>query len=256
MPTLILSPRFSSDTQALWQACIHAKGWNTHRAYRYQIPEDIKNPTVYGEMQFCDIVASRIGLHLLEPPNGFLQDLCQMYGGERFTCRKISLIAHKELKHIKERRFIKPANDKVFVAGIYERGEDVPHKYIDPECPVIVSDVVKFDLEYRCYVLDGKVQTLSCYEWPGMVHQENPNEADDARSFARNLLDFYPVRLPSAFVLDVGKLEDGRWAVIEANQAYASGIYHEADVSKVLPIIARAASHEVSEADQVFIRDL
>src|SRR5690606_6307833 len=161
------------------------------------------------------------------PPNNFLSDIYDKYG-DTYTQRNVSLCKHSELKNIKDRKFIKPANDKVFIAGIYEQGSDVPYKYIDPNCPVLVSDIVNFEIEYRCYILDKKVQTLSCYEWIGMVHQENPNESESAKNFAQNFLDNTSIKLPSAFVLDVGRLDTGKWAIIEANQAYASGIYHEA----------------------------
>jgi hypothetical protein len=60
--------------------------------------------------------------------------------------------------------------------------------------------------------------------------------------------------LPSACVVDVGRLSNGEWAVIEANQAYASGIYHEAEVDKVLDVLAKASGLTVSERDLKFVR--
>lgn len=237
MNTLILSPRYTSDTQALWQAVVKRDDWTVHRAYRYEVPWDIENPCVYGEMQFCDIIATKLGLNLLEPPDHFLESL-----PEKFTKRKVELRAHSSLWQVKERKFIKPANDKVFVAGVYEKGEHVPRRYIDPSCPVIVSDVVEFEVEYRCYLLDREVKTLSCYEWPGALHQENPDHRQEVLAFMADLLEEDDLCLPSACVVDVGLIPEEGWAVIEANQAYASGIYHEADAEALLPIIARAAS--------------
>ena len=251
MQTLILSPRHSSDTQALWQALIKRDDWKAHRAYRYQVPGDVENPCVYGEMQFCDIIASELGLQLLEPPDHFLEGL-----PIEFTKRRVELRVHSSLWQYKERKFIKPANDKVFVAGVYERGGHVPHKHILPSCPVIVSDVVEFEVEYRCYVLDRKVVTLSCYEWVGMMHQENPDHRGEVQEFMGDLLKLPDLCLPSACVVDVGLIPGEGWAVIEANQAYASGIYHEAEVSALLPLLARASGRNPLPDDLKFVRPL
>jgi len=46
--------------------------------------------------------------------------------------------------------------------------------------------------------------------------------------------------LPPAFVVDVGVLADGRWAVVEFNPAWCSGILG-ADVERVLRVVERAA---------------
>ena len=254
MHNLILSPRLSSDSRALWKECQTSEDWRAHKAYRHQVPGGLVNPTVYGEMQFCDIIASRSGLKLLEPPVGFLAHLSK--SKPEWMHRKVTFMHHRDLIQVTERSFIKPANDKVFVAGVYELGKDVPHKYIDPTCPVLVSGVVDFEIEYRCYALDYEVQTLSCYQWPGMLHLENPDESAAALSFANEVLAGSRDLLPSACVLDVGRFENGSWAVIEANQAYASGIYYEAVIAKVLPVIARAASLTVSEADEQYVRPL
>jgi hypothetical protein len=250
MNTLILSPRHSSDTQALWQTIVKRDDWKTHRAYRHQVPEDVENPCVYGGMQFCDIIASTLGLTLLEPPDYFLETLPQ-----EFTKRRVELRAHSSLGQYKERKFIKPANDKVFVAGVYEKGEHVPYKHIQPDCPVIVSDVVEFEVEYRCYTLDREVVTLSCYEWVGMLHQENPDHQKEVLDFMSRLLQLQDLCLPSACVVDVGLIPERGWAVIEANQVYASGIYHEADPERILPLLERASGKgPVRASDAPYVR--
>lgn len=259
MNTLILSPRHSSDSQALWQACIKTNEWNTHRAYRYNTNHGSGDPCVYGEMQFCDIVAERLGLGLIEPPNDFLPELPRQY-----TKRSIDIVPHKKLKNINRRAFYKPANDKVFHHGVYEKGSDVPSKYIDEDCPVLISDVVNFTHEFRCYVLDRKVITYSIYEWPGSFYNpsdvlslHNSGSRDDALKFAEDVVKDSKVKIPSALAVDVGLTEDNKWMVIEANQVYASGIYHEADANKILPIIKRSSGlmSKVSDSDRKYLRN-
>jgi hypothetical protein len=57
-------------------------------------------------------------------------------------------------------------------------------------------------------------------------------------------------------VLDVGHIEERGWAVVEANQAYASGIYGEADVNAVLDVCRRSAGpmSNMLERDRRFLR--
>ncbi len=61
---------------------------------------------------------------------------------------------------------------------------------------------------------------------------------------------------PSAVVLDVGRIEGRGWAVVEANQAHASGIYGDADVAPVLDCALRSAGplSAVSDRDRPFLR--
>ncbi|MFD0527608.1 ATP-grasp domain-containing protein [Kitasatospora arboriphila] len=61
--------------------------------------------------------------------------------------------------------------------------------------------------------------------------------------------------LPSAVVVDVGRLDDGTWAVVEANPAWASGGY-AGDPEHVLDVVLRAASPTtaVTPADLPYTR--
>lgn len=258
MNTLVLSPRFSADSQCLWQACINLDNWKTHRAYRYNV-DGVESPCVYGEMQFCDIIAERLGLGLVEPPPEWLANLPREY-----TKRTVEFIRHGDLvnlEYLGRRGFYKPANDKVFAHGIYESGRDVPSKYVDINCPVLISDVVEFTHEYRCYVLDRDVKTHSIYEWSGAIWDPNTSEAKalsaDAFSFATDVVKDSKVEMPSAFVLDVGLTENKQWMVIEANQAYASGIYQDANPSEVLPVIQRCSCEmsKILESDIKYLRN-
>lgn len=201
--------------------------------------KDVEDPFVWGTMQFCSSVASRLGLHLMSPPDDFLPSL-----SEEYLLRRVELTTVKEYRArpcTRTPKFVKPADWKTFVADIYASPSDVPWKGIDPKCPILVSDVVDFEYEYRCYCLDWKVEAASVYLWPNALFEPNESYLREATGFCSKVLSVAK-DLPSALVIDVGRLSDGRWAVVEANQAYASGVYHEADPKAVLRVVQRSSS--------------
>ena len=53
----------------------------------------------------------------------------------------------------------------------------------------------------------------------------NDGEEDGARVFAETVLADDRVASPPACTLDVGRLSDGAWAVIEANPCWGAGLY-------------------------------
>jgi hypothetical protein len=64
-------------------------------------------------------------------------------------------------------------------------------------------------------------------------------EREEAIRFAYSLLESSDVEVPPAFVLDVGLIDGRGWAVVEANECFASGIYH-CDPVKVLYALRQA----------------
>lgn len=219
-----------------------------HRGIRCAPPED-RNCFVYGEMWFCDVMAERCGLALLEPPEDFLDRLPL-----RFLGRDVEFMHAKDVRNaVTERSFVKPANDKVFQYGVYERGSDVPLRYVDPEAPVYVQEPVSWETEVRCYVVDGAIATAAFYR---LLGEDEDGMMKQALAFANEALNRHHQDLPTTVVLDVGKIEGRGWAVVEANQLYASGIYDGADIDQVLAGVRLAAgpAASVMERDRQFIR--
>jgi hypothetical protein len=250
-PTVILSQRFSTDSQAVWNAA-RKLDWNIHRAIRFSVPEPLPaQRCVYGEMTTCDIIAERADLALLEPPCGWLAGLPL-----DLVKRRISFVQLWELRapHFDRRLFFKPANDKLFEKGVFERGDDVPTKHIDRTCPCLVSDVVAFDREVRLWCLDGKIMALDFYRIVGDYEPETVLR--EAMEFGSEVMADHADELPSSVVVDVGYVEGSGWAVVEANQAYASGIYGDTDPEAVLQCVLRAAGPRelVRESDRRFVR--
>lgn len=250
MTTVILSQRFSSDSQEIWKAAVR-KGWNVHRAIRFQAPNPLPvDRFCYGEVSFCDIMADRASLGLLDPPDDWLAKLPISFLG-----RKVDAVTALLIPYFSDRAFYKPANDKVFEKGIYERGSDVPLKYVDPECPCYVSDVVAFDVEYRFWFLDGVQMGGDFYR---MIGDRNEAEMlEQASEFAATVMKDHGHELPSSIVLDVGLIEGRGWAVVEVNQSHASGIYGSTDVDGVMACCQRSAGpiEAISDRDRRFLRN-
>jgi hypothetical protein len=109
---------------------------------------------------------------------------------------------------------------------------------------------VEWTSEFRCFVRDGRAEAWSPYlsfgrpVWkPGSAGAMPPSLV----AFCDRLYDRMEAALPPAFVVDVGVLDDGRWAVVEFNPAWCSGILG-ADVEAVLRVVERAASSVDSAA--------
>lgn len=211
-------------------------------------PEEPALCCTYGEVSFCDIMAERLGLGLLEPPSDWLGRLPAKYLGRELWCGTIA-----DLGRVNERRFIKPANDKTFERAVFEKGSDVPTKWIEPECPIIVSEVVAFEWEVRLHVRDREVVTAADYM---MIGEDSDRAIAMAKEWVQDLLREPELDLPSAVVIDVGSMEGRGIGVVEANCVYAAGMYNEVDREAILDLVLRAAGPAslVSETDRKYVR--
>jgi len=170
--------------------------------------------------------------------------------------RRVHFYTAENIPRITRRAFFKPANDKVFEKGVYESGRDVPLKYVDPECPCYVSDVVAFEVEFRFWFLDGVQRGGDYYR---MIGDRNEVEMlEQASDFAHTVMQAHGHELPSAIVLDVGLIEGSGWAVVEVNQCHASGIYGDTSVDGVLACCERSAGpiEAIRDRDKPFLRKL
>ena len=240
MPTLILTPRFTEDAQALWQAAGQL-GWGVERLTSWRVPEELRSipePVLYLEAMFGPILAERFGLRLLEPAIDWLPRL-----PEEFRKRRVSLTTLRIARQFTEPAFVKPPNDKSFPACVY-LGTELPDGY-DEDSPVLVAEVVAWEKEFRCFILNRELRTLSVYLRSGELQRAqgfaaSESELLEAESLVRAILADVRVDLPCATVLDVGIIAGRGWAVVEQNAAWGSGIYG-CDPVQVLEVLRHAA---------------
>ncbi|MFR9752464.1 ATP-grasp domain-containing protein [Nocardia sp. 004] len=253
MSTLILSPRYSPDSRTMRSAALRS-GWNVLRLPNWRAPED-KAPevtAVYGEPLFAKVVAGQLGLALLDAPDDWLPGL-----PERFRRRDIWVATMDVARTFPNPVFVKPADgDKGFAGRVYRHGEGLPSPDACPEStPVLLAEPVRWESEFRCFVKDGVVLTMSPYLRNGKVARSidgsrpmTSAEEVEVRSFAEQL--FSEVPAPPAVVIDIGMIEGRGWAVVEANSAFGAGVYG-CNPDRVLEVLARGCvpRTKVSAAD-------
>jgi hypothetical protein len=238
MTTLLLSARHTEDNQQLWRAAIE-RGWTVERVRGLRIPEMSDAEFVlYIEALFAPTIAKALGLRLLEPALDWLTQV-----PHEFRRRDVWLSTLGEARTLSEPRFVKPPNEKSFSAQVYGCGDELPAEF-DDSTPVLVAEPVEWEVEVRCFVLDGTVRTLSPYLRCGQLAKHDgflatEDELQEARRLVETLLADSRVQTPRAVVVDVGKIAGRGWAVVEANAAWGSGIYG-CDPHVVLEVIRHA----------------
>ncbi|MEZ6141407.1 MAG: ATP-grasp domain-containing protein [Zavarzinella sp.] len=241
MPTLILSPRFSEDSQALWRAA-GKLGWKVERLTNWHVPESIANtadPVFYLEGLFASTIAEQFGRILPLPPANWLPSL-----PAEFRKRNIELLPALAARQINHAAFFKPPNDKSFPAGIYQSGAALPTDIGENES-ILVAEIVSWEKEFRCFLLNREPQALSVYLRDGQSQKDQEYSAADveiaeAEAFIQSICADTRIELPPAIVLDVGVIAERGWAVVELNAAWGSGIYG-CDPVAVLHVLEQAS---------------
>jgi len=259
VPTLILSHRYSPDSNALFAAAL-AAGWDVERLHSFRCPDGLagREPVFYGETLLADAILPDLGVALLEPTADWLPRLPR-----RHRLRDVHLTTLAEVREVRERSFIKPTDEKWFPARVYADGLALdPDPALSGELPVLVSEPVVFEVEYRFFVLERDVAAFSPYIRGGEIArtaagdwESTPQEIAEAMSAIRTVLDDPEVELPAAVVVDIGRMTDRGWGVVEANPAWASGLCG-CDPARVLPVLQRAsvARGTIAQRDRRWLR--
>ena len=78
--------------------------------------------------------------------------------------RDVRLTTLGEARQLRHPAFVKPADDKCLPPAVAATGADLPGDEILPAgTPVLVAEPVRWEVEFRCFVLDRRVVTLSAY---------------------------------------------------------------------------------------------
>lgn len=258
MPTLVLPPRYTPDSIALASAA-GVQGWGVERLSSWRPPEWLASEEVvlYGEPLFAAVVAEPLGLVLLGPPLDWLAHL-----PEPLLHREVWYTTWGEARRLDRPTFIKPAGDKCFPARVYQSGAKLPTINVLPETtPVLTAEPVEWVVEWRCFVLEGRVVTCSPYWRDGGLAQVEDGswpapagEQKKALEVAAYAIAHADVCLPPGVVLDVGQIRGTGWAVVEVNSAWGSGIYG-CDPAAVLGVVNRACvrRNRLAEEDKRWV---
>src|SRR6185437_11656149 len=217
------------------------------RSWKIEVLDDgperpVEGPrTHFGGSDQAMRYAARYDLCLIEPPI----DLLAQPPAE-LLCRPVRFGRLSELRDLEGPIFVKPADPvhKVFDAGVYRAVRDVRGRQSIPaDTPILVSAPVEWTSEFRCFICEGRIEAWSPYLSFGRpVWKPRCAAATPANlvSFCERLIHAMDRHLPPGFVVDIGVLEDGRWAVVEFNPAWCAAILG-ADPARVLEVVQRAA---------------
>ena len=245
-PRLILSPRGTDDGERL-AAAAAPRGWQVERLKRWRVPADYAAPpevALYGEPLFCRVLAAQIDRVLLEPPHDWLLGLPSTLLGRAVGFTTLGALSDERPL------FVKPPDDKLFPAAVYAKPSALLAERADlgPDEPVLISDPVRIAREYRVHLLAGEAVACSRYAIAGDLDIGVDDGCHRARAVAEQAAA--AADTPSAVVIDVGPLADGRWIVVEANPCFGAGLY-AAEPGPVLDVL-RAACLRPGDGDGRF----
>jgi hypothetical protein len=262
MPTLLLSPRYTSDSRQLRSAAERA-GWSVVRLSTRAVPGFVKGRDLvfYGEPAFADVVATSRSIALLQPTPMWLTTV-----PEDLLRRTVRSGSFGQATRLSRPAFVKAASErKPFPSMVYETGvalRSAGGSGCAESIPVLIAEPVEWALEVRCFVRDRAMASMSPYLRGGRPAVAADGEwalTDDERKgasdFVELLLRDSRVELPAAVALDVGYIPDRGWAVVEINSAWGSGLYG-CEPGVVLTVVARASipRESLSESDRPWVR--
>ncbi|MEV0687621.1 ATP-grasp domain-containing protein [Nocardia sp. NPDC050378] len=193
-------------------------GWNVVRLTNWRVPEDTVATAIYGETMFAEVIAAQLSITLLDAPDDWLPNL-----PKPLLQRQIQISTLGEARRHADPVFVKPADGrKGFAGAVYRNEIGLPSPQACPDDTLVfMAEPVEWRSEFRCFVKDGAVLTMSPYLRNGEpVRAENgswpaaPSEVTAVQAFIEKLAAEVPV--PPSIVIDVGLIEGRGWAIVEA----------------------------------------
>jgi hypothetical protein len=212
-----------------------AKAWEDNggivmRVERFWETLELEGSTaaLYGNHIFCLVLAQKLNLELVSPPDDFL-----FYLPEKWLKRAIAKSTITDASRFVYPCFIKPMVPKTFSGKVYNSYVELLEecKQLNDNTPIIQSEIIQIRAEARAFILDNKIASASIYEGYGDIQE--------AILFVNQFLAENTHQNPSTYVLDVGLLDSGEWAILEANAVWGSGL-NGCDANAVACCIAEA----------------
>lgn len=251
--TLLLAPRYDDDSQLLWREAVK-RGWGTERLdyvvsplHAAKLTADGRRPAIYGGHIWGETIARQLDLTLMSPLADWLAHLPydMVKRGLRVTTLQKLTGEMSIFPRTVETAFIKSLDwPQHCTSRVYYSLDDLPSVIGNVHAPILVSEPVKFTREFRAFVLDHEIAAFSPYARGPEgtldvdLSRADVSVAETCHAWLSDALMEMP-QLPRAVVVDVGMLESGEVAVVEANPAWCSGLYR-CDPSRVLDVIEAA----------------
>jgi hypothetical protein len=241
-------------TTASWLARDLATGTDLPVVHDYglDVGADVSTTAWWSPHGFVARLAATPGVagpHLMSPGPGWMDSIGRRWTSRELWCGPLETAADCALWSGPV--FAKPAEIKrerlpaaVYTdAGTFARAASAG---LLPSSAVVLSALVRFTAEFRCFVAPGPdgsptVVAACAYlvdgqTWDFWERADQAPDPSEAAAFAQLVVD--DVVGPPGFVLDVGRLADGSWAVVEPNASWSSNPYHCGPAGVVASILA------------------
>ncbi|AKJ00476.1 ATP-grasp domain-containing protein [Archangium gephyra] len=225
--TLLIPEKVDPERDAVARAW-QAGGGSVLRIGRFWSPPEVDHQRVrlYGNDTFCLVLAQKLGLELVSPPDDLLLTVDPAWLQRELHGSTLARVAHESFP-----RFIKPLIPKQFRARVYRGPAE-----LEEECRGLTADtvvqsaeIVDIQAEARAFVLDQQVRTCAIYEGEGSTLE--------AEAFLEAFARANP--LPRTCVLDAALIRGRGWTLLEANASWGAGL-NGCDPTRAIACIAEA----------------
>lgn len=211
-------------------------GGKVTRIGRFWEPPELSEDKIslYGNHIFCMVLAQKLGLRLISPPDDMLINI-----HEKWLKRNIIISTIEKAVNFCYPCFIKPLVPKIFTAQKYGSYNELllECRQLEGNTAVIYSDIVEINSEVRAFILNGNITTACTYEGKADI--------EDATTFLKEFIIENSELIPFTCVIDVGFIDGGGWTIIEANSSWGAGLNGCDPLSAVLCI---AEATQIEEA--------
>ena len=225
--TLVISDKSDPERDALAAAWEKTAG-PVLRLGRFWDPPHLDRNCVrlYGADTYCLVLAQKLELELVSPPDDLIFRLPKEYLKRNIYMEKL-----REAEDFTYPIFVKPLIPKQFQASIYSSPEDLKKecKGLEPETDVLLSEIVNIEAEARFFVCQNQICSYALYEGDVDLH--------GAVSIVESLSS--TIALPTTAVVDAAFNRELSWFVVEFNASWGAGL-NGCDPSLVIPCIKAA----------------
>ena len=226
--TLVIPDKADQERDSV-AAAWNAAGGEVLRLGRFWEPPTLEpeSTRVYGNDTFCLVLREKLGFQLHSPPDELIASVPRELLGRDLTVDTLDGIKAKTFPC-----FVKSLVPKQIASRVYFSYDDLASECdgLEGATQLLVSEVVVFEAEFRCFVLNQVVLDVAAYEGEG--------DLGDVTEFVAALSR--RVVLPSAVVVDVGRIGSS-YVLIEFNAAWGAGL-NGCSAARVLPSIERASA--------------
>lgn len=174
----------------------------------------IKADAVFGGINTLNLILEKSGVEIPKVPL-ITENIREAYRRKIY----VSTLGDVRANKIKYPFFMKPLDVyKLFTGKVFTSEFDlntIPHLFSD-DIAVLISEVVKFDSEYRCFVLNNEFVGCKHYTGDFTIFPKFDEIKCAIREYENS---------PSAYTLDFGVTNYNETELIEINDGYGFGAY-------------------------------